>query len=160
MVRDAIAADIDGIMKIYNDTIFENSVSNCHTENTDRKYWIDALANPRTVCFVMEIQREIVGWCTLKNFSYRKEYRNVREISLYVRKDFKNRCVSYILYKHLIKAAEQAACDIVVAIVLDDNITSKRLLEYDGFIPKIKIPNMAQKDSKHIDILIYTKDIN
>src|SRR5438477_10929169 len=85
-IRDAVQADLPAIIKIYNAAI-TTRIATAQLEPVtleSRRHWLKEHSPNRYPFWVLEIDRQIAGWLTLKAFLPRSAYRGTAEVSVYV----------------------------------------------------------------------------
>src|SRR5438477_9166711 len=107
IIRDAGDADLPAIIDIYNAAI----ATRMATAQLDpvsleeRRDWLKQHSPDRHPFWVLEINRRIAGWLTLKPFLPRCAYRGTAEVSVYVDEKFRRRGVARTLLAEAISLA-------------------------------------------------------
>src|SRR5436309_14228238 len=94
-IRDAVEADLPAIIKIYNAAV-ATRIATAQLEPVtleERRDWLRQHSPDRHPFWVLEIDRKIAGWLTLKTFLPRCAYRGTSEVSVYVDERFRQRGV-------------------------------------------------------------------
>src|SRR5436305_14917627 len=95
-IRYAVKADLPAIIKIYNAAV-ATRIATAQLEPVtleDRRNWLKDHSSDRHPFWVLEIDRKIVGWLTLKPFLPRCAYRGTAEVSVYVDQKFRRRGIA------------------------------------------------------------------
>ncbi|MES0063991.1 N-acetyltransferase family protein [Mesorhizobium sp. M0041] len=132
MFRRATHADADAIAKIYNQAmmpgIFAMSQIAPDTHN-ERVAWLKEHQDPYPA-FVYEIDRTVIGWCSLSKFSVRPEYTDVVETSRYIDETHRGFGVGKLMYKKLIGTACSLGFRLIVARVGERNYASLKSADH------------------------------
>lgn len=135
IVRPAFFDDEDPIVRIMNQGI--RSISNAYLEELDYttgKSWYNKLKANSNSLLVVENADSIVAWGSLSAYrSGRGALLSTEEITFYVDKDHQRLGIASKLIQHLEEDACDRNVDHLVAILLDDNVGSRHLLEKHGF---------------------------
>src|SRR5256714_4149303 len=94
-IRDVLESDLPAIIKIYNAAV-ATRVATAQLEPVtleERRGWLKEHSVNRHPFWVLEIDRKIAGWLTLKPFLPRCAYRGTAEVSVYVDEKFRRRGV-------------------------------------------------------------------
>jgi L-amino acid N-acyltransferase YncA len=97
--------------------------------------------------YVVEEGGEVAGWISLSE--YRKGRRALRytsEVSFYIRKDRQGQGMGTQLLEFMINKAREIELKSLIAILLEPNTTSIRLLEKFNFQKWGDMPNVAEFD--------------
>ncbi len=160
MIRKAIKEDLEQINDIYNQNVSESSVANCHLTKTTREYWDNAIDDEDTVFLVMErADGKLSGWACSKPFSIRENYSSICEVSVYVNIENQNSIVAFRLWNYLLEKIKGTKYRQVVALVLEENVRSSKLLYFVGFTKAMELPEIAIKDGKMINLNLFYKKI-
>lgn len=90
-----------------------------------------AIANPKSA-LVVEVDGEIAGAMFLRVFGVGEKKTGYLELGFVVKK-FRGRGIGRLLYPAAIGRLTEMGCDVVSAMVIDDNIASWKSLENQGF---------------------------
>src|SRR5438309_7437845 len=106
-IRDARESDLAAIIKIYNAAIATRMATAQLEPVTieDRRDWLKQHSPDRHPFWVLEINRQVAGWLTLKPFLPRCAYRGTDEVSVYVDEKFRRRGVARTLLAEAISLA-------------------------------------------------------
>jgi L-amino acid N-acyltransferase YncA len=157
-IRVAYMDDLQGIVDIYNQAVpSHRSTANTSLVTVDgRKAWFlehDPLRRP---IFVAEIDRQMVGWCSLSTYRPgRAALRFTAEISYYVSDNFKKQGIGSALIRHALEACPGFEIKNVVAVVIDQNEGSWKLLEKMGFCRWGHLPGVLDFDGNEFGEYYY-----
>ncbi|MEI9426207.1 GNAT family N-acetyltransferase [Mesorhizobium sp. Cs1299R1N3] len=126
MFRRATCSDADKMAKIYNQAMkpgtFAISQIAPDTHN-ERVAWLKEHQDPYPA-FVFEIDRTVIGWCSLSKFSVRTEYTDVAETSRYIDENHRGRGIGKMMHAKLIETATKLGFRILVSRVGQRNVMS------------------------------------
>jgi phosphinothricin acetyltransferase len=157
-IRLARFEDLPKIVSIYNQAI-PGKRSTADLEPVlpeEREAWFsEHNANTHPI-FIAEIDNEIAGWCSLSAYRPgRMALRFTAEISYYIGSTFHRRGVATTLIRHAITVCPQLAIKTLIAIVLERNTASIRLLDTMGFQQWGLLPGIADFDGEECGHLYY-----
>jgi phosphinothricin acetyltransferase len=155
-IRDARETDLPAIIKIYN-TAIATRMSTAQLEPVtleSRRTWLNDHSPDRHPFWVLEIDREVAGWLTLKTFLPRCAYRDTAEVSVYVDEKFRRRGVGRALLAEAISRTPELGINAMVGLIFAHNAPSLRLFERLGFEKWGLLPGVAQLDDVERDLTI------
>jgi L-amino acid N-acyltransferase YncA len=158
IIRIAQQADLVQIVEIYNQAIAQRSATADLTplEPSDRQQWLEDHVPEKYPVYVAEIDGKVVGWCSLSPYRRgRMALRYTAEISYYVHKDHRRMGIGSALVEHAITQCEKLDNRTLLALLLDVNGPSVKLLEKLGFAKWGHMPNVADFDGRECGHLIY-----
>jgi L-amino acid N-acyltransferase YncA len=148
-IRDAVESDLPAIIKIYNAAV-ATRVATAQLEQVtleERRGWLKEHSADRHPFWVLEIDRQIAGWLTLKPFLPRCAYRGTAEMSVYVDQQFRRRGVGRTLLGQAIARGSSLRIKAMVGLIFAHNEPSLRLFEQLGFERWGLLPRIAQLDT-------------
>ncbi len=162
-LRIANKNDWSKIIEIYNQATV-TGFSNADTEPVtvkSRKNWF-IIHNPDEYpIFIVEKNAKIIGWCSLSPYRHgRKALRTVAEISFYLDNQFKGQGIGTWLVRKVIHEAKTLGFRNLLAILLDNNEASIRLLRKLGFEKWGHLPEIALFKESTSGQYIYGLKIN
>jgi phosphinothricin acetyltransferase len=155
-IRDAVESDLPAIIKIYNAAV-ATRVATAQLEQVtldERRNWLKEHSPDRHPFWVLEIDRNIAGWLTLKPFLPRCAYRGTAEVSVYVDEKFRRRGVGRTLLGESIARAASLQIGAMIGLIFAHNEPSLRLFEQLGFEKWGLLPRVAQLDDVERDLTI------
>lgn len=155
-IRDAAEADLPAIIKIYN-TAIATRMATAQLEPVTletRRNWLKDHSPDRHPFWVLEIDRQIAGWLTLKPFLPRCAYRGTAEVSVYVDEKFRRRGMARALLSEAINRARSLQINAIVGLIFAHNQASLRLFEQLGFEKWGLLPRIARLDDDVRDLII------
>ena len=148
-IRKIKIADLEAANEIYNQAV-RSKYQTAETEETSLEYrqgWFEEHRSGIYPVFVTEDLGEVVGWASLSE--YRKGRRALRytaEVSFYIRKDRQGQGIGTQLLEFIIDRAREIDIKTLIAILLEPNTPSIRLLEKFSFQKWGDMPNVAEFD--------------
>ena len=160
-IRDAVESDLPAIIEIYNAAV-ATRVATAQLEQVtleDRRGWLKEHSADRHPFWVLEMDRQIAGWLTLKPFLPRCAYRGTAEVSVYVDEKFRRRGVGRTLLGEAIARAPSLQISAMVGLIFTHNKPSLKLFEQLGFEKWGLLPRIAQLDAVERDLTIMGRHI-
>jgi len=148
-LRKIEVSDLEAVNEIYNQAV-RSKYQTAETEETSLEYrqgWFEEHRSGQNPVFVTEDQGEVVGWASLSE--YRKGRRALcytAEVSFYIRKDRRGQGIGTQMLEFIIDRAREINIKTLIAILLEPNIASIRLLEKFNFQKWGDLPNVAEFD--------------
>jgi len=161
--RIAQASDFPAIVEIYNQAVaLKNATAELTPASLDSKReWFAAHSAREYPIFVAEAAGLVTGWCSLSPYRPgRMALRYTAEISYYLHKDFRRMGIGSRLVAHAIEESRTRGIKTLVAILLDVNTGSIRLLEKLGFQKWGELPRVADFDGHECGHLYYGLRVN
>ena len=155
-IRDAMESDLPAIIKIYNAAI-ATRIATAQLEPVtleERRGWLKQHSSDRHPFWVLEIDRRIAGWLTLKPFLPRCAYRGTAEVSVYVDERFRRRGAGGTLLGEAIARAPSLQISAMVGLIFAHNKPSLKLFEQLGFEKWGLLPRVARLDDVERDLTI------
>ena len=149
MIRKIKTGDLEAVNDIYNQAV-QSKYQTAETEFTSLEYrrsWYEEHQDGHYPIFVYEENGEVTGWISLSE--YRKGRRALRytsEVSYYIRKDKQGRGIGIKLLDYAIRKARDYNIKTLIAILLEPNTPSIKLLEKFNFQKWGDMPNVADFD--------------
>src|SRR2546423_7393520 len=160
-IRDAVQSDLPAIIKIYNAAIITR-IATAQLEQVtleERRDWLKEHSTDRHPFWVLEIDRQIAGWLTLKPFLPRCAYRGTAEVSVYVDEKFRRRGVGRTFLGEAIARAPYLQINAMVGLIFAHNEPSLRLFEQLGFERWGLLPRVAHLDDMERDLTIMGRHV-
>jgi phosphinothricin acetyltransferase len=145
-IRIASLADLPRIVWIYNQAIASGN-ANAYSEPftvEERRDWFnlhDPGSNPIYVC---EHYGEVIGWLSLSPYRDRPALARTGEVSYYVDYSQQGKGIGSALMKYALEDCARIGKKILLAIVLEWNAPSIKLLEKFGFEKWGYLPEVAE----------------
>jgi phosphinothricin acetyltransferase len=135
-IRPATAADLPGILEIYNDAVLHTTATYDYEPRTleQRTQWFEEHQREGYPVFVAQDGAgRIVGWSALNPFHARFGYRFTSENSVYVAADQRGKGIGKLLLPPLIEGGKARGLHAIIAAIDADNEASLRLHARFGF---------------------------
>ena len=157
-IRHARSQDLPAIVEIFNQGIRTRMSTGYLTEVTvaDRKAWFKN-HSPKTYPLLVAICDDaVVGYISLDPYrAGREAFRHTTEASLFVHENFRGQGVGNLLLSAAVDAAWALGFTAILAIVLDQNTGSIRLLEKHGFSQWGLFPEVGEIDGTRFNHLYF-----
>lgn len=162
ILRTALKSDLPGIVAIYNQAIHERFCTGDTEPVTveERRKWFGLHAAGTYPIYVAEEGGALLGWCSLSPYRPgRGALRTTAEISYYIDTSHRGKGIGNQLVKHALSEAPGLNFTHMLAILMDVNTPSIRLLEKFGFLQWGYLPGVARFGSEICGQLIYGREI-
>ena len=160
-IRDAHETDLPAIIDIYNAAIAMR-IATAQLEPVtleERRNWLCDHSPDRHPFWVMEIDREIAGWLSLKSFLPRCAYRGTAELSVYVDEKFRRRGIGKRLIEEAISRGPSLGINAIAGLIFAHNEPSLKLFEQLGFERWGLLPRIARLDGLERDLTIMGRHV-
>ncbi|MCD6010988.1 MAG: N-acetyltransferase [Flavipsychrobacter sp.] len=145
MIRIAAISDLEAITGIYNQAIdagFQTAFTE-RLKTEDRVGWFEEHTESYPL-FVYEDVGKVVGWLSISEYRHgRGALRYAAEVSYFIDKDFQGKGIGIQLLMHGINASRILGYKTLLAIILEPNIASAKLLAKAGFEQWAYLPRIA-----------------
>ena len=157
-IRLAHIKDLPCIVDIYNQAIRSRSATGDMEEFQidDRIEWFKQFDPNNFPIYVAELNKKIIGYATLSPYRPgRKAMNKIAEISFYLDYSYHNLGVGYSLINHIISDCERIGKETLLAILLDINNPSIKILKKFNFEEWGHLPQIINFDNIKCGHLIY-----
>jgi phosphinothricin acetyltransferase len=154
-IRDAEAADIDGILAIYNDAVLHTTAiwNEAVVDAANRAAWMaDRRRLGYPVLVAVDDDEQVAGFASFGDWRAWDGYRHTVEHSVYVRRDRRGGGVGRALLQGLIGRARALGKHVMVAGIEAGNAGSIRLHEALGFEPAGVLRQVGTKFGQWLDL--------
>ena len=160
-IRDARAADLPAIIKIYNAAIVTRmATAQLETVTLEkRRNWLKEHSPDRHPFWVLEIDGQLAGWLTLKPFLPRCAYRGTAEVSVYIDEKHRRRGLGRTLLTEAIARSASLEINAMVGLIFAHNRPSLKLFEQLGFEKWGLLPQIARLDDVERDLTIMGRHV-
>lgn len=147
MIRSATIEDLKGIIELYNQAVdagFQTAYTT-HFQTEERVNWFSKYSEHTYPLFVYEQDGIVAGWLSVSAYRPgRAALQYAVEVSYFVHKDYQRRGIGSQLMAHGIAACRRLNYKTVLAIILEPNNGSAKLLEKFGFEKWAYLPDIAE----------------
>ncbi|MFC2110934.1 GNAT family N-acetyltransferase [Bacteroidota bacterium] len=157
-IRLANIKDLSQINDIYNLAIpsKKSTAHTCAISIDERQEWFKEHKDVKYPIFVAESNEKIIGWISLSPYRCgRMALQYVAEVSYYIHPENQKQGIGSLLLKYVIENANKYELKNLIAILLEHNIPSIKLLEKFGFEKWGHMPDIADFDGKEYGHLYY-----
>jgi phosphinothricin acetyltransferase len=146
MIRTANISDLAAVVEIYNQAI-DAGFQTAYTHKfrpEEKEGWFHEFIPGRYPLFVYEKEGRVAGWLSIS--AYRKGRQALAgavEISYFTDQNCRKQGIGSALLQHGIDACTELGYHTLLAIILEPNIASARLLEKFGFERWGYLPDIA-----------------
>jgi L-amino acid N-acyltransferase YncA len=148
-IRFAVIGDLPEIVEIYNQSVpsFQSTADMDPVTVQDRRTWFCKHSPEHYPLFVAELSPQIAGWCSISPWREgRRALFQTGEISFYIHDSFKRRGIASKLIEHAVAYCPSIGIRNLLAILLEVNSASLRLLRKHGFEEWGYLPSVADFD--------------
>jgi phosphinothricin acetyltransferase len=156
-VLDAGDEHLSGILAIYNDVIATSTAVFSDEQVTleERGRWLEARrAQGYPVLVALDCAGDVIGFGSFGDFRTWPGYRTTVEHSVHVRADRRGRGTGTALVRALVERAGSLGKHAMIAGVDADNLASLRLHERLGFVRVARLPEVARKFDRWLDLIL------
>lgn len=160
--RIAEYGDLPAIVRIYNQAV-PTRISTARIEPVtveERKSWFLEHEPGKYPIFVAEHHGQVIGWCSLSTYRPgRAALRFTLEISYYIDNDYQRRGVGRALVSHVLALSPSLGIKNVIAVLIDRNEASRKLLEKLGFQQWGHLPRVLDFEGDECGEFYYGKRV-
>jgi L-amino acid N-acyltransferase YncA len=157
-IRTAVVADLPSIVAIYNQAVpTRRSTANITPVTVDgRTTWFLEHEPHRHPIFVAAVNGQVVAWCSLSVYRPgRMALRFTAEISCYIDSSYQHQGVGVVLVRHALEACPSLGIKNIIAVIIDRNQPSRKLLEKLGFQQWGHLPRVLDFDGQEFGEFYY-----
>lgn len=154
-IRDALEADLLGILDIYNDAVLNTTAiwNEQAIDLANRKAWFDARqVQGYPILVIVDAQNEVLGYASFGDWRPFDGFRHTVEHSVYVRADQRGSGLGPQLMHALIERARRCDKHIMVAAIESGNAASVALHERLGFAITGQMAQVGTKFGRWLDL--------
>lgn len=160
--RNAVQADLEKIVTIYNSTVASRLVTADTTPVSieSKQRWFDEHNAQRPLWMIENEELATVGWVSFQSFYGRPAYDATVEISIYLDVSFRGRGYGKQVLQYSIDAARLIGIKTLLGFIFAHNEPSLQLFRHFGFEDWATLPNIALLDDTERSLKILGKRIN
>ena len=161
-IRIAALSDLAAIVAIYNQAVLtHHSTANTVLVTVEsRTAWFMEHEPGKHPIFVAEVNGKVVGWCSLSAYRPgRMALRFTAEVSYYVDESYRHQGIGSALVTHAMDTCPTYGTKTLIAVLIDRNIASRKLLEKLGFQQWGYLPGVLDFDGQECGECYYGKRV-
>jgi L-amino acid N-acyltransferase YncA len=162
IIRDAREDDLAAIVAIYNAAI-PGRLATADTEPVtleSRRPWFREHSAARRPLWVVESEREVVGWLGFQSFYGRPAYAATAEVSVYVAPAARRRGIGRALLAEAVRRGPDLGLTTLLGFIFGHNAPSLALFEAFGFERWGRLARVAVLDGVERDLVIVGRRLN
>lgn len=162
LVRYAEETDLHDITSIFNQAINNQPSTGFLTPFSveQRKPWFEKHKKETYPILITEINNRVIGWISISPYRMgRAAFIKTVEVSFFVHQAFQKQGIGSLLLKKMIEKSKKLEYQCMLAIVLDKNRGSIKLLENTDFDQCGFLPNVAEIHGQQYGHLYYCKEL-
>jgi len=160
--RDAVKADLDSIVKIYNSTVASRLVT-ADTEPVSvasKVQWFEDHNPAKRPIWVVENEQDgIIGWVSFKSFYGRPAYDGTVEISIYLDENQRGKGLGKAVLSYAIEQCPALGIKTILGFIFSHNEPSLKLFRHFGFEEWANLPDIALLDGQERSLTILGKRV-
>lgn len=161
-IRIAKEEDKKSILDILNQSIKDRKFTALLTEATleNRKEWFNKHSDKVHPIFVYERDNEVLGWMAVSEYRDGREgFKHTCEISYYIDENSRNNGIATKLLDHVLSYSKENGLKNLMAVIFEDNIYSRSLVEKFGFTKWGYFPDIVEIDGQTKGCLQYGRKL-
>jgi L-amino acid N-acyltransferase YncA len=158
MIRKANLNDLEAITEIYNDAII-NTVATFDTQPKtikEQMEWFRSHDSKHPI-LVLEEESKIIGFASLSEWSDRCAYSDTAEISLYIKKEYREKGFGKKLLETILDEGKRVGIHSIIARIAEGNAISVHLFESSDFNHVGILKEVGHKFGKLLDVHLMQK---
>ncbi len=157
--RNAAAADLDAIRRIYNEGIKDRiaTLDEDPKSADDIAEWWSVHQDRYAVLVADDADGNVIGWASLNPYSHRCAYRGVADLSVYVARDARGTGVGTLLLRALEKTAKTYAFHKIVLFTFAFNTGGQGLYRKLGYREVGTFREQGRLDGRFVDVTAMEK---
>lgn len=154
IIRDAVEADLPGILTIHNDAIRTTTAiwDEHEVELDERQAWFEARRSAGLPVLVAEVDGMVGGYASYGPWRPKTGYRFTMEDSVYVHPDHRGQGLAAALLPALLERARTGDVHAIIAGIEVGNTASIALHEKFGFQRVALLPQVGFKFDRWLDL--------
>lgn len=157
-IRLATLNDIKEVLSIYNEGI-EDRIATLEASQKDLKYMIDWFNKhqDRYKVTVAELYGEVIGWASLNQYSTRKAYDGVADLSVYIKRTYRGKGIGGKLLSTIEAHGIENKFHKIILSTFPFNQLGTGLYKKKGYREVGVFKNHGKLDGEFVDVLIMEK---
>ncbi len=156
-IRPAREEDAAGLREIFNEAVqddLETYEAEPRSMDEQRRLLALAAQDPRHPIFVAELRGWLAGWISLQPYDRRSQFADVSEVTVFVRREFRNYGLGRQLMKSIQEEAQRLAYRKLVGHVLAENHDSLRLCRATSWREVGRLERHARRGGRLRDVVL------
>jgi L-amino acid N-acyltransferase YncA len=157
-----VKTDLEAIVQIYNQAI-RSGIATGHTHqftSLERWLWYESHTRDKYPLYVMKLNYRVIGYGTLSPYrDGRQAMNSIAQVSFFMDENFQRKGLGSMLLQHMIDDCPRVKINTLIAILLDVNKPSARLLRKFGFEKWAHLKGIIEFEDKTCGQLIYGKKL-
>ena len=161
-IRPASIEDFPAIVNIYNNAILEGGfTADLYPVDLEEKVkWFESINVANYGIFVLIVENNVAGYFYFSPWRKgRAALRTIAELSFYMDQKYRGQGFGDFILEKAIQLAQEKSFHHLMAILLDSNKRSHKLLKKWGFEQVGHLPNIAQLRDKTVGQFIMLRNI-
>lgn len=160
-IRTANIEDLEKIVAIYNASIPSRIATGDLQKITveSRINWFKERAHERYPIWVLERDKNVIGWLSLQHFYGRPAYKSTAEISLYISPNHQGQGIGKKLLQYAIEQSPKLNLRVLLGFIFAHNQPSLNLFKKHQFQQWGYLPKVAQLDGLEKDLVIMGRNL-
>lgn len=161
MLRDAVEADLVGILAIYNHAVLNSTAiwNDTPTDLANRVAWLRDRRAKAYPVIVAEDGGEVLGYASFGDFRPFEGFRICVEHSVYVAQAARGRGLGRALVEALFEPARALGKKVMIGGVTAGNDASLALHARLGFIETARMPGIGIKFGRRLDLVLMQREL-
>ncbi len=161
MLRDAVEADLPGILAIYNHAVLNSTAiwNDTPTDLANRLAWLRDRRDKSYPVVVAEENGEVLGYASFGDFRPFDGFRISVEHSVYVAEAARGRGIGRRLVESLFGPARAIGKKVMIGGITGGNAASLALHAALGFVETGRMPGIGIKFGQRLDLVLVQKEL-
>lgn len=161
IIRPATLDDLPAILDIYNDAVLHTTSiwMDKPVDLSNRRAWFELRGAQGYPVLVADVGGTAVGYASFGDFRPFDGYRITVEHSVYLARAARGQGLGSVLLTALFPLAKKLGKERMVGAIDATNLASLRLHEKHGFVEVGRMPGVAEKFGRKLDLVLLQKDL-
>jgi len=160
-IRLAERKDLKRLNEIYNWAVVHTVATFDLEERSvaQNEQWFTSHQTSFYPLYVVEIERDVLGWGSLSPFHPREAYRLTGEFSIYLAPEFQGKGVGNLMLQHLCQCAQMLGYHSLIGLITATNLASLGLAKKHGFLQAGHFHEVGRKFEQWLDVIVVQKTV-
>ena len=160
-IRLAERKDLLRINEIYNWAVLHTVATfDLEARSVEQnKQWFISHQTSFYPLYVVETEKNVIGWGSLSPFHPREAYRLTGEFSIYVAPESHGKGVGNLLLQHLCQCAQILGYHSLIGLITATNTVSLGLAKKHGFLKVGHFHEVGRKFEQWLDVIVVQKNL-